>query len=200
MTRIVIASNNAHKVKEIKDILKNLKITVLSLADAGFEGEIEETGETLTENAFIKAREVRKKIKDAVIIADDTGLEVDYLAKAPGVYSARFAGPKCSFVDNNRKLLKLMKNVPKKQRCACFRTAMAIIYPDGKEALAEGRVTGEIALKQAGKYGFGYDPVFYLPKIKKTYAQLDSKQKNALSHRKKAVKNSLKLIRGRLGL
>jgi XTP/dITP diphosphohydrolase len=198
MLKIVIASNNKHKVKEIRDILKNRNILVLSLGEAGFKGGIEETGETLRENALIKARAVRKKIKNAVIIADDTGLEVEYLAGAPGVYSARFAGPECSYIDNNRKLLKLMKGVPKTQRKALFRTVMAIIYPDGREALAEGRVRGEITRAQAGRNGFGYDPVFYLPKMRKTYAQLDLKQKNSVSHRQKAVKNAWKMIEKRM--
>jgi XTP/dITP diphosphohydrolase len=198
LLKIVIASNNKHKIQEIKDILKSNKVSVLSLEEAGFTGDIEETGETLAENAFIKAREIRKKIKNAVIIADDTGLEVDYLAKAPGVYSARFAGPECSYADNNKKLLKLMKGVPKKQRGALFRTAMAVIYPDGKEALAEGRVSGEIAAVQSGKNGFGYDPVFYIPKMGKTYAQLTLKQKNSVSHRQKAVKNAWKMIGKRM--
>lgn len=194
MLRIVIASNNKHKVQEIKHILRKRGAEVQSLAEAGYLGEIEETGETLAENALIKARAVRKKIKNAVIIADDTGLEVGYLAGAPGVYSARFAGPQCSFSDNNRKLMKIMKGVPQKDRGAIFRTVMAIIFPDGKEELAEGRVKGEIAVKSAGANGFGYDPVFYLPKMKKTYAQLDLKQKNSVSHRQKAVKNAMKII------
>lgn len=198
MVKIVIASNNKHKVKEIKDILKNNKITVLSMAEAGFKGDIEETGETLAENAMIKARAVRCKVKNNVIIADDTGLEVDYLAKAPGVYSARFAGPKCSYIDNNKKLLKLLKGVPKAQRTAVFRTVIAVIYPDGFEAIAEGRVTGKIAAKQAGNNGFGYDPVFYLPQMHKTYAQLDLSQKNRVSHRQKAVKNAWKMISKRM--
>jgi XTP/dITP diphosphohydrolase len=194
MKRIVIASNNRHKVEEIKDILNNADIRVLSLAQAGWTGEIEETGETLAENALIKARAVRSKIKNAVIIADDTGLEVDYLAKAPGVYSARFAGPGCSFTDNNKKLIKLMRGVRKNERGALFRTVIAIIYPDGKEELAQGSIRGEIAGTVSGKKGFGYDPVFYLPKMKKTFAQLDLKQKNRVSHRQKAVKNAWKMI------
>jgi XTP/dITP diphosphohydrolase len=200
MIKIVIASNNKHKVQEIKDILKNRMISVLSLEEAGYKGEIEETGETLAENAMIKARAVRKKIRDSVIIADDTGLEVDYLAKAPGVYSARFAGPQCSFADNNRKLVKLMKGVPKKDRGALFRTVMAIIFPDGKEALAEGRVRGEITPALSGANGFGYDPVFYLPKLGKTFAGMDLKTKNTVSHRQKAVKNAWKMIRKKLDI
>jgi XTP/dITP diphosphohydrolase len=198
--KIVIASNNRHKVMEIKDILKSARAQVLSLAEAGFKGEIDETGETLSENALIKARAVRRKIRDGIIMADDTGLEVDYLAKAPGVYSARFAGPQCSFEDNNRKLLKLLKGLPAKQRTALFRTVIAIIYPDGREELVEGRVKGSIAARPAGNNGFGYDPLFYLAGLKKTFAQLDIKQKNSVSHRQKAVKNAVKMIKKRHGV
>ncbi len=200
MLRIVIASNNKHKVMEISAILKSRSVQVLSLAQAGFKGDIEETGGTLAENALIKARAVRKKIKNCVIIADDTGLETDYLAGGPGVYSARFAGPQCSFADNNRKLLGIMKGALKKERGALFRTVIAVIYPDGREELAEGRVKGLIAARQAGKNGFGYDPVFYLPKLNRTYAQLDAGLKNSVSHRQKAVKNAWRMIRKRLRL
>jgi len=191
--RIVIASNNKNKVREISDILKG-KAEALSLEDAGFKGDIEETGETLAENALIKARTVAKKVKNAIIMADDTGLEVDYLAKAPGVYSARFAGPGCTYDDNNKKLLRLLRGVPAGQRQAVFRTVVAVVFPDKTEALAEGRIKGQIATRQKGKNGFGYDPVFFIPSHKRTYAEMDLREKNMVSHRQKAVKNALKLI------
>ncbi|HRU39215.1 MAG TPA: RdgB/HAM1 family non-canonical purine NTP pyrophosphatase [Candidatus Goldiibacteriota bacterium] len=193
MLRIVIASNNKNKVREISDILKG-KAEALSLEDAGFKGDIEETGETLAENALIKARTVAKKVKNAIIMADDTGLEVDYLAKAPGVYSARFAGPGCTYDDNNKKLLRLLRGVPAGQRQAVFRTVVAVVFPDKTEALAEGRIKGQIATRQKGKNGFGYDPVFFIPSHKRTYAEMDLREKNMVSHRQKAVKNALKLI------
>lgn len=198
MMEIVLASNNKNKLSEISHILWKSGIKVLSLADIGFNREIEETGETLSENALIKARAVRAKAKGRLVIADDTGLEVDYLAKAPGVYSARFAGPECSFVDNNRKLLKLLKGVRTPDRGAIFRTVVAVIYNDGTEEVYEGRVPGSISLSEKGKMGFGYDPVFYPENSNKTYAQMTPEEKNSLSHRKKAVINAVKGIRKRL--
>jgi XTP/dITP diphosphohydrolase len=200
MIEIVLASNNANKAREITDILGSRDAVVLTLPDIGFIGEIEETGETLAENALIKARVVSKKAPSKIIMADDTGLEVDYLAKAPGVYSARFAGPECSYIDNNMKLLKLLKGIKKKDRGAVFRTVVAVIYPDKREELYEGRVSGKIAPKLTGNKGFGYDPLFYPEKSRKTYAQMDIKEKNMISHRMKAVKNAWKGIKAKQGI
>ncbi len=200
--RIIIASNNKNKVKEISDMLKDADMVVQSLDDIGFKKEIKETGETLKENAAIKARAVaaHKNAKGATIISDDSGLEVCYLANAPGVYSARFAGPGCNYIDNNRKLLKLMKGVPKKERKAVFRTCVYIVFPDGTETWHEGRVEGYISEKMKGKNGFGYDPVFYWPKAGKTFAQMSPAEKNKISHRKRAVQGALKLIIKKLKL
>lgn len=200
MIEIVLASNNKNKLNEINGILNLKKVRVLSLDDIGFHGEIEETGETLAENALIKARAVRKKANGRVVISDDTGLEVDYLAKAPGVYSARFAGPKCSFEDNNRKLLKLLVGVKSRDRGAVFRTVVAVIYKDGSEEVYEGRVAGKISLSPKGNMGFGYDPVFYPENSKRTYAQMPPEEKNSMSHRKKAVANAMKGIRKKLDI
>lgn len=197
MKVIVLASNNKHKLAEISHLAAKKKIKILSLADVGFNRDIKETGETLAENALIKVRAVRKKAGSKIIIADDTGLEVEYLAKAPGVYSARFAGPDCNFMDNNRKLLRLLRGVKMKDRKAVFRTVVAISFPDGKEAVAEGRVEGYISANMRGSNGFGYDPVFYLPGLRKTYAQLTMQEKNNVSHRKRAVLNAIKIIAAR---
>ncbi|MCE5299938.1 MAG: RdgB/HAM1 family non-canonical purine NTP pyrophosphatase [Spirochaetia bacterium] len=198
MTDIVLATNNRNKLKEIQHII-GAKAVVLSLYDIGFTGEIIEDGETLAENALIKARAVKAKAGRRVVIADDTGLEVDYLAKAPGVYSARFAGPGCDYMDNNRKLLKLMKGVKPAGRTAVFRTCVAVVYPDGKEEIYEGRVEGSITTAMKGANGFGYDPVFYVKSKKKTYAQMELKEKNSVSHRMKAVKKALAAISKRYG-
>lgn len=200
MIEIVLASNNKNKLNEICGILKNKKVRVLALNDIGFKGDIEETGETLSENALIKARAVYTKTKGKIVIADDTGLEVDYLAKAPGVYSARFAGQQCSFEDNNKKLLKLLKGVKTKDRGALFRTVVAVIYEDGTSEVYEGSVSGKISQSEKGRMGFGYDPVFYPGNSKKTYAQMLPAEKNSLSHRKKAVSNALKGIQRKLHL
>lgn len=193
MLEVVLASYNKHKAKEIQDVLRG-KIRILTLDEIGYNGKIKEDGETLLENAKIKAKKIREKVKDKIIIADDTGLEVDYLGKAPGVYSARFAGEKCSYSDNNKKLLKLLKEVKFSERKATFRTVIYIIFPDGKETYVEGRVSGFITEKEIGKNGFGYDPVFYYPPLKKTFAQLSLKEKNKISHRSKAIKKALKVI------
>ncbi len=197
MTQVVLASNNANKLREISHVLGEDNIKVLSLSDIGFSGDIEETGETLAENALIKARAVRGKAGKRTVISDDTGLEVDYLAKAPGVYSARFAGPQCSFEDNNRKLIKLMKGVKTAERGALFRTVVAVIYPDGKEEVYEGSVRGFITEGLKGNKGFGYDPVFYVKECKKTYAEMSLEQKNEISHRMKAVKKAAYAIKQR---
>jgi len=197
MLEVVLASYNKHKAKEIQDVLKK-NIKVLTLDEIGYKEKIEENGETLLENARIKAKKVREKVKDKIIIADDTGLEVDYLAKAPGVYSARFAGKNCSYSDNNKKLLKLLKGVKFSERKATFRTVIYIIFPDGKETYVEGRVSGFITKKEIGKNGFGYDPLFYYPPLKKTFAQLSLKEKNKISHRSKAIKNAWKIIKENL--
>jgi XTP/dITP diphosphohydrolase len=195
MIEIVLATNNPNKVKEISRLIKNPEVKVLSLKDIGFTGKIVEDGETLAENALIKARAVKSMAKGRVIMADDTGLEVDYLGKAPGVYSARFAGPECSYIDNNRKLLKLLKGVSAKERSAVFRTVVALIFPDGSEETHEGRVFGSISVSEKGNKGFGYDPVFYLKEKKKTYAQMELDEKNRVSHRMKAVKKALRSIK-----
>ncbi len=198
MIEIVIASNNRHKIEEINDVVKNKKVRIFTLKDVNFKGVLKENGETLLENARAKAKKVREKIKNKIIIADDTGLEVEYLAKAPGVYSARFAGERCSYEDNNKKLLKLLKGVKFNYRKAIFRTIIYIIFPDGKEYYTEGRVNGFITTKAKGKNGFGYDPVFYYPPLKKTFAELSTYEKNRVSHRSKAIKKAWKIIRSRI--
>lgn len=195
MNEIVLASNNKNKAREIEHIFKGSGIRILTLDEIGFKGDIKETGETLKENAAIKARAAWKKAGGRTVIADDTGLEVDYLAKAPGVYSARFAGPGCTYADNNAKLLKLMQGVKKTQRKALFRTVICIIFPDGAEAFAEGRVSGYITEKPGGKEGFGYDPVFFYRPAGRTFAEMDLSEKNKVSHRQKAVKKALDIIK-----
>ncbi|MBN2753560.1 MAG: RdgB/HAM1 family non-canonical purine NTP pyrophosphatase [Candidatus Goldbacteria bacterium] len=198
MTEIILASNNKNKALEIAHIFKGKKVRVLTLDEIGFKGDIKETGETLAQNAAIKARAVRKMAKGRIIIADDSGLEVEYLAKAPGVYSARFAGPGCTYNDNNLKLLKLMHGVKKAQRKASFRTVICIVFPDGREAFAEGRVNGYISETVTGKQGFGYDPVFFYAPMKRTFAEMTFSQKNMVSHRRKASVKAWEIIKKEL--
>ena len=193
MKELVLATNNQHKVREIIDILGKLPITVKSLADFKKMPEVVEDGETLAQNAVKKASTVAMRL-NTWAMADDTGLEVDYLAKAPGVYSARFAGINCTYEDNNKKLLKLLKGVPKKDRTARFRCVIAVAGPEGSIELAQGCIEGVIAQKAAGDKGFGYDPIFVVAKYKKSFAQLDSRIKNVISHRGQAVRNAKKII------
>ena len=181
---LVIASNNKHKIAEIKQILAGDFDDILSMAEAGVFGDIEETGKTFRDNALIKARHVAEKVGCAVL-ADDSGLEVEALGGAPGVYSARYCGRHGDDEANNDKLLGEMENVT--DRKARFTCAAALVIPGGKELVAEGHCPGEIIHGRRGTGGFGYDPLFYMDYLGKTMAELDSETKNGISHRFKAL-------------
>ncbi|MGB9780395.1 MAG: XTP/dITP diphosphatase [Caldanaerobacter sp.] len=184
--KLVIATHNPNKVKEIKDFFKGYTIEVLSMKDLGIEEEIEEGGSTIEENALIKARFLKDRVKEGIIVADDTGLFVEYLGGQPGVYSARFAGDNATYDDNNRKLLKLLEGVPYEKRRAYFKTVIALV--DGEnEKLLEGVLNGHILDHPQGENGFGYDPVFFVDEIGKTLAELSLEEKNKISHRAKAL-------------
>jgi XTP/dITP diphosphohydrolase len=186
MPKLVLATNNIHKISEISAILSGSGIEISSSKDFPDFPQVEEGGETLTENALLKARAVWDKYH-LPSIADDTGLEVDYLHGAPGVYSARFAGPGCSYADNNRRLLDLLRGVPADLRTARFRTVIAFVDQVGGEHSVDGVLEGSIAMAPIGKYGFGYDPVFLVEGTGKTLAQLPSHEKNRISHRSQAL-------------
>ncbi|MBN1621583.1 MAG: XTP/dITP diphosphatase [Endomicrobiales bacterium] len=194
MKEIVLATRNKHKVREITEILGSTSIKVLSLSDFKKIPEVVEDGSTLEENAVKKARVIALRLKRWTL-ADDTGLEVSYLNGAPGVYSARFAGPGCSYEDNNKKLLELLEGLPAEKRKAKFRCVIALSDPKGKARTAEGSVTGVIAERTRGRNGFGYDPLFFIPRYKKTFAELDSGTKNRISHRGKALKKASKIVK-----
>ncbi|MCP2239091.1 XTP/dITP diphosphohydrolase [Thermohydrogenium kirishiense] len=183
--KIVVATHNKHKVDEIREFFKD-DFEVLSADDIGSYDEIEETGDTIEENALLKARSLAN-LTDYIVIADDTGLFVDYLDGKPGVYSARFAGSNATYEDNNRKLLRLLEGVPIEKRKATFRTVVALIYK-GKETIIEGKVEGTILDSPRGQFGFGYDPVFFVDKVGKTLAELTLEEKNKVSHRADALK------------
>ena len=191
--RVVIATHNRDKMKEIQDALSILGWTVVSLYDFPEIAEIEENGKTLEENALIKAREVFNKTGLAVI-SDDTGLEVDALDGAPGVYSARYAGEDCSYSDNVNKLLRDMIKVPMPNRGAKFKTVM-VFKDQNKELIVEGIVKGKITRESKGDDGFGYDPIFYISDYDKTFAEMAMSEKNKISHRGNAINcliNSIK--------
>ena len=181
--KLVFATNNKHKLEEIRNILKHTNIEILCLKDIDFTGDIPETSETLEGNALQKASYIFEKYH-LNCFADDTGLEVDCLNGAPGVFSARYAGETCDFDDNINKLLKEMKG--RKNRKACFKTVIALII-DGKETLFCGKVFGEILSERRGIMGFGYDPVFQPVGFKKSFAEMVSEEKNSLSHRYHAI-------------
>ena len=182
MKRIVLATNNRHKIKEIKNILSGLSVEIMTLEDFPGAPQVEETGRTLQENAILKA-EATCRFTGLPSLADDSGLEVDALDGAPGVLSSRFAGEHCSFEDNNRKLLRMMSGVPWEKRGARFVCVVALMRDSNRTVAARGEVKGFITLEERGENGFGYDPVFYLPKRDKTFAQLPFQEKNSISHR-----------------
>ena len=189
MMKVVIATHNKDKLKELKKGFSTLTIDLVDLFSFPEVGEIIEDGKTLEENALIKAKAVYD-ITGLPAIADDTGLEVDALGGKPGVFTARFAGENCSYSDNVNKMLKVMKNTKKTDRDAIFKTVMA--FYDGKEELfAEGFVKGIITENKKGLAGFGYDPIFYVVEEGKTFAEMTIEQKNIISHRGRAIKNLL---------
>lgn len=198
MQEIVLATRNKHKVEEIKHILKGIPVKVSSLDEYPGTPEVIEDGETLDDNAAKKAREVALHLKKWTL-ADDTGLEVEFLNGEPGVYSARWAGPGCTYEDNNKKLHTLMKNVSKEKRKAAFRCVIALSDPEGNFQCVEGRIDGLIAENISGENGFGYDPMFLVPELGKTFAELGWEEKNSLSHRYRALSKMKILIVDLLG-
>ncbi len=192
--KLVLATNNAHKLSEIRQILGDRFDEILSLRDLGITQDIEETGTTLKENAIIKATTIMK-ITGLPTLADDTGLMVDALNGEPGVYSARYAGEQHDDKANVAKLLKNLEPYKGKERSAHFVTCMVIAYPNGKIKAVEGRTDGEITTSPSGKNGFGYDPVFYSYDLNKVFAEATPEEKNSVSHRGRALAKIIPLIK-----
>lgn len=196
MKKFILASNNAHKIKEIKEILKDFDFEILSLKEAGINIDVEEDGKTFEENSFKKANEIREYLinkgeKNFIVMADDSGLEVDFLNGAPGIYSARFAGEHGNDLKNNEKLLEELKGVEDKERKANFICVIVAVTDKGEKIVAEGKSYGVILKVLCGTDGFGYDPLFYVPEFNKTFAEMSSEEKNSISHRGRAL-NKLK--------
>mgnify|MGYP000548337932 FL=1 len=190
--KLIIATHNIDKEKELRSVLDDCPVEVISLEQFPEIGDIEETGSTLYENAKLKADTVNR-ITNLPCLGDDTGLEVDALGGAPGVYSARYAGDKVSYEDNLMKLLSELRSTPSEKRTARFRTI--IFYTDGeRELYTQGEIQGIITKSPRGSNGFGYDPVFYIPELKKTMAELTPAEKNKLSHRGQAMRKFRKLL------
>jgi XTP/dITP diphosphohydrolase len=184
-SKLILATNNRHKIAELTALLDGAGVTILTKADFSDFPEIEETANTLAENALEKSRAIFRKY-GIPAVADDTGLEVDSLGGAPGVYSARYAGEGCTFADNNRKLLHELEGLPVERRRARFVTVIGVTYAGGEVCL-EGDVHGYIATEPRGDNGFGYDPVFIYQPLGKTFAEMDSETKNIVSHRAVAL-------------
>jgi XTP/dITP diphosphohydrolase len=191
---VIVATRNKGKIREIRDALKGLDLRIYGLSDFPDVPDIEEDGDSFTENALGKARFYAAYF-GKLTLADDSGLEVDSLKGLPGVYSARYAGERASSQENNQKLLREMQGVPISKRGARFRCVIAMKSPGGREVLAEGSCRGRIGFKEKGRKGFGYDPLFILPKEGKTMAELSLEEKNRVSHRGKALRKIRKIIK-----
>lgn len=185
--KIIFATGNKNKMREIRDILSDLGMEILSMKEAGINKEINEDGKTFEENALIKARAVAEDT-DAVVLADDSGLEIDYLNKEPGIYSARYLGEDTSYEIKNQALLDRLSGVKKEDRTARFVCAIAAVLPDKREFVVRETIEGYIGEKPAGTNGFGYDPIFYVDEYGCSTAELSEEKKNEVSHRGKALR------------
>lgn len=187
MNKLIVASNNQGKIREIKEILEDFQLEVFSLNDLNIDIDIIEDGDTFMDNAYKKAKEVYDVSEGYMVLADDSGLMVDALNGAPGVFSARFAGEHGNDEKNNEKLLNMLKGKIEEERKAKFVCALVLIIDNNRKIRVQGDVNGYIIEEAIGKDGFGYDPLFYLPKFKKTFAEMTSNEKNSISHRGKAL-------------
>lgn len=199
MLKIIFATGNQDKMQEIREILSDPQMEILSMREAGIETDAVEDGKTFEENALIKARAVAGKLQgeDWVVLADDSGLEVDYLNKEPGIYSARYMGEDTSYDIKNQNILDRLEGVPKEQRTARFVCAIAAAFSNGETKVVRGTIEGYIGWEPAGENGFGYDPVFYVEEYGCSTAQLPREVKNRLSHRGKALRAMKEILTGR---
>lgn len=187
MKKLLVASNNDHKIKEIKKILSKYPLEILSLKDAGIDIDVEENGTTFMENAYKKATEIYDKYDSYMVLADDSGLMVDYLGGAPGVYSARFAGDHGNSKKNNDKLIELLKGQSEDKRKAKFVCALVLIIDSNTVIKVQGEAEGVITEEERGCNNFGYDPLFFVPEHNMTFAEMEPELKNKISHRAKAL-------------
>ena len=192
MRRLIFATGNAHKMIEIKEILGELPVEILSMKEAGIEADIEEIGSTFEENALIIAKEVCK-LAGEMVLADDSGLEIDYLNGEPGIYSARYMGEDTSYRIKNKNLIDRLEGVPDEKRTARFVCAIAAAFPDGRSFVVRGTIEGIIGYEERGENGFGYDPIFYLPERGVSTAELPPEEKNSISHRGNALRKMKEL-------
>ena len=192
--QIIFATGNKDKMREIREIMADVDVEVLSMKEAGIVVDVVEDGTTFEENALIKATEIAKLTENCIVLADDSGLEIDYLNKEPGIYSARYAGVDTSYDIKNNLLLERLQGVPDEKRTARFVCAVAAAFPDGSTEVVRGTIEGIIGHEIAGENGFGYDPIFYLPEYGCTTAELSPEKKNELSHRGNALREMRKIM------
>lgn len=197
MTEIVFATGNAGKAREVAMMFSDMDVCVKTLKEADIHADIIEDGKTFMENARIKAQTIAR-FTDKIVLADDSGLVIDYLNGEPGIYSARYMGEDTSYDIKNANILKRMEDVPTEERTARFICAMAAVMPDGEVIEAEGVMEGIIGTKSAGTNGFGYDPIFYLPEYEASSAEITPEQKNEISHRGKALRKMQEELRKRI--
>ena len=193
MDKIVFATTNEGKVKEIKEILEGFPVEVVSMKEMNITTDVEENGTTFEENSLIKAREI-SKLTGLPALADDSGLEVDYLNGEPGIYSARYLGRDTDYNYKNNYIIDRLKEAEDKERSARFICVISLVLPDGREFVKKGVMEGRIGYEIKGENGFGYDPIFYLPEYGKTSAELSSDEKNKISHRGKALRAMKEVI------
>lgn len=186
MKKLIFATGNQDKMKEIRMILGDLDYEILSMKEAGIKADIVENGRTFEENAVIKATAI-SKMAGCLVLADDSGLEVDYMDKMPGIMSARWMGEDTSYTVKNAKIIENLEGVPDEKRTARFVCAIAAAFPDGRVITKRGIIEGIIGYEERGENGFGYDPIFFLPEYGKTTAELSPEEKNKISHRGRAL-------------
>ena len=198
--RIVFATGNENKMKEIRMILSDLNTEIVSMKEAGVDIDIVEDGMSFEENAEIKARSVARILTNDIVLADDSGLEIDYLDKAPGIYSARFLGADTPYDEKNKYIIEKLKDAKGKERSARFVCAMAVAFPNGEIETCRGTIEGLIGYEQKGKNGFGYDPIVYVPEYEMTTGEMAPELKNSISHRGKALEQMKEILKRKLDL
>ena len=201
--KIIFATANAGKMKEIRMIMEDLGLEIQSMKEAGIAADIVENGKTFEENAMIKASAIAQGLKkdgvQAIVLADDSGLEIDYLNKEPGIYSARYMGENTSYTIKNANLIQRLDGVPDEKRTARFVCVIAAVLPDGRKFTTRATIEGRIGYEERGQNGFGYDPIFYLPEYAMYSAELAPEEKNRISHRGKALEEMKKVLKQAAG-